>query len=282
MAQLVDAVHILCGDRIPVNDIDRAENLMISFADNFEHLYGEINTVFNIHVVRHLGNGVRFVGPLWAYSNYPFEDQIGSLVSLHKGTTDVATQISEKYLLGQNLIQSIEHSKLAKQFYEEIHSKHKFPVSHKVDGSLMIGKVKRISLLTEDERSLVVKSLNVANDAQIDEYDSVLHNSKVFYETVNCKSKRTCDSFVLNTDNGKFCEIKSIVVVHEKLYFLVNEKYDKIIDPDNKSQFTKYLSFIARTNQNVIESKFIGPKYALIKFNNTITCSKFPNMYERN
>lgn len=99
MAQLIDATHILCSSKISREKLQLAQNLLCSFVQDFEILYGESNMYFNIHLLLHLTDCVRFIGPLFAYSNYSFEDNIGHLVKLHKGTTDVASQISEKYIL---------------------------------------------------------------------------------------------------------------------------------------------------------------------------------------
>lgn len=141
---------------------------------------------------------------------------------------------------------------------------------------------KKISQLTEGERSLITNKLNISDDAQIDEYSSVLLNSTVFFETTNYANKRTIDTFMLNTNSRKFSEINSIFVFQEKLYFLINEKNADLCDPGNKCHFIRFLSLAGSINQKVIESKYVDPKYALVKFDNTITCSKFPNMYERN
>lgn len=282
LAQLVDAIHILCGNRISMNELEEAEQLLFSFAENFEHLYGESNTVFNIHIVRHLADCVKFIGPLFVYSNYYFEDFIGHLVSLHKGTTDVATQICEKYLSEKNLFHFLEQSTIGKEFYDDMDSKRKFSVSRRIAGSLVIRNAMNPSQLTEHERLLIISSLNVANDIQIDEYGSVLLDCKVFYEITSCTNKRTNDSFVFDIESKKFAEIKSILVIHEKLYFLVNERFEKINDHTKKCQFINYLKEADPLNQKVLESKYIGPKYALIKYDDVITCSKFPNMYERN
>lgn len=282
LSQLVNAMHILCSSRISEVDFHDAKQNLLSFAENFEHLYGEVNTVYNVHMVRHLADCVKFIGPLWAYSNYCFEDHIGHLVSLHKGTTDVATQICEKYLLEKNLFQLFELSPIAGEFFQSIDSKKKYRVSHKIEGSHVIGNAKKFSLLTDDERSLIVTSLNISSEIQIDEYSKVLLNGKVLYEIAGCVSKRTYDAFILNTESKRFAEINAIFVVHEKLYFLVTEKFDLVHDQDNKCPFIYSLKNSDLPNQKVVKSKYIGPKFVFVKFNNNITCSKFPNMYERN
>lgn len=169
MVKLVDATHILCSAHISLDEIDEAEQLLCSFCDDFEILYGEFNTVFNVHLLRHLAECVRNIGPLFTYSNYNFEDQIGHLVSLHKGTTDVATQICEKYLLEHNLFKFIADSPIAKKFVDEIDSKQIFSIFRKVDGSVVIGNAKKPSQLSHEERSFIFNSLNEIFDIQIED-----------------------------------------------------------------------------------------------------------------
>lgn len=282
MAKLVDATHILCGVHITFEKIDEAERLLHSFCDDFEILYGEFNAVFNVHLLRHIADCVRNIGPLFTYSNYNFEDQIGHLISLHKGTTDVATQICEKYLLEHNLFKFIANSPIAKSYIDDIDGKQKFSIIRKVEESVLIGKAKNPSQLTEEERSYIVDTLNEIVDIQIDEYSSVLLNGKIFYEKLNGKRKRTSDSFVFCSDNNHFGQIHSIFVIRDKLYFLVDEKFDIIIEPKNNCQFLFYLKECNHLNLRIVKSKYISSKFVFLKFNNTMTCSKFPNMYERN
>lgn len=283
MAKLIDATHILCSTHISLEKIDEAEQLLYSFCDDFEILYGESNSVFNVHLLRHIAECVRNVGPLFAYSNYNFEDQIGHLVSLHKGTTDVATQICEKYLLEQNLFKFIDNSPIAKKFIDEIDGKQKFSITRKVEESVVIGKAKKPSQLSDEERSCIVNSFNeIEFDTQLDEYGSVLLNGKIFYEKYNYKNQRTSDSFVFCSDNNNFGQINCIFVIQNKLYFLIDEKFKTIVEPKNDCKYIFNLKEFDRSNLRVVESKYISSKFVFIKFDDTIACSKFPNMYERN
>lgn len=277
----MDATHILCNENISFHQLEEADRLLLNFVDNFESFYGESNAVFNVHCVRHLTDCVRFNGPLHLYSNYCFEDHIGHLVSLKKGTTDVATQICRKYLLEKNLFHLLSGRSIAMKFFEEIDSKNKYSISRKVSDSVVIGNARK-SELTEQERSLIITTLDVENDTQIDEYRSVLLKGKVFYEIGSCINKRTNDSFILNMESNQFAEIKSIFVIQEKLYFLIKEKYDIVHDQRNYFKFIIDLKESNTPIQKVINWEKIGPKFALIQFGNTITCSKFPNMLERN
>lgn len=238
MAQLIDATHILCSTTISHEKLQEANRLLCSFVDEFEILYGEQRMVFNVHLLAHLADCVRFIGPLYAYSNYNFEDHIGHLVSLHKGTTDVAHQISEKYLLEKNLLFYLGISPIAQQFYDEINGRHKFSFCRKVKESVLIGKAKPASALGDQEKSLIINALDVPNDIQIDEYDAMLLSSKIYYETISkSRDKRTNDSFIFNLESRQFATIESIFVVNQHVYIIVNEKFEVQFDGTNTCRF---------------------------------------------
>lgn len=281
LAKLIDAVHILCGSKISFAQLKEAKLLLQSFVDEFEQFYGESRMVFNIHLLTHLAECVKFIGPLPCYSNYHFEDYIGRLVALHKGTTDVSTQICEKYLLEKHLFYHLDRSPIAHEFYQEIHSKHNISVCRKVAGTLMIGNGKQS--LSEEEFTLIVNALNIPNETPIEKFDAMLFKSKIYYE-IESKSfkKKTNDSFIFNVDRKCFGTIDSIIVVDENIFVLVNEKYQQIVDKKNTCKYSIPLKELNVCAQNVWKAESIGFKYALVKFNDTVACSRFPNMYERN
>lgn len=277
LAELVDATHILCGSRITHENLEHAKRLLTSFVDNFEIHYGESNAVFNVHLLRHLADCVKFNGPLFTYSNYNFEDHIGRLVAMQKGT-----QISERYILEKNVFHQIVKSPIALTFYNEIESKQSYSICHKINGSLLIGKAKKFSTLNEQEISIITNELNISIDTQIYEYNSILLSGNTFYETVDKNiTKRTNDSFVFNESVKRFASIRSIFVVNNEIFFLVNEEFEMVFDMKNKCKFVIHLKKNDRYKQTVVRASSIGFKFALVEFDSIITCSKFPNMFER-
>lgn len=280
-AELVDAMHILSSTCINQNDLQKARQLLSNFAYNFELLYGEENMVFNVHLVHHLVDCVEFNGPLFAYSNNCFEDKIGNLVSSVKGTTDVTTQVCDRYMLEKHFLRHIENSPIAQNFYNHIESKLHYSIAEKVAGSLVIGAAKTKSNLNDNEMFLIENTLHITDVTQILEYKCVMLNSETFYEVSSRKpDKRTCDSFVLNNQNGNFAEIKSIFVVDNRIFFLLDEKFE--YTNKWKCEFVIALKIKNAYQQTIIESTSVGPKYAFVKFGDTFACSKFPNVYERN
>lgn len=96
---LSSAVYILLQEKISQNDISKAESRLISFADQFETLYGEKNLTMNFHMLRHTANSVRFLGPLWVQSNFSFETKNGELVHSRQATKGYLQQLAWKYCM---------------------------------------------------------------------------------------------------------------------------------------------------------------------------------------
>lgn len=252
-----------------------------SFASEFELLYGEKNMVYNVHQLRHLAGCVKMNGPVFAYSNYCMEDNIGHLVSHVKGTTDVLSQISSNYMLEKNLFFHLQKTSIAKKFYENIESKLSFSTVRKINDSLVIGKEKPISNLTSSELSLIRNCLKLSKNDEISEYKAAFLHTKIFYETLaNSIGKRSNDSFILNAQSKRFADIKTIFIAGNQLYFFIVEKYE--LRNDSACKSINFLEMSENQNAKIITPELIGPKYVFIVFSNIISCSKFPNLFERN
>lgn len=279
---LIDAIHILCGSKISFDEFQNAKKLLTLFVHKFEDLYGESNMVFNVHLLKHLPDCVRSIGPLHTYSNYSFEDHIGHLVRLQHGTTDVASQVSEKYLMEKNMYNYGHQSTIFREFYDEISSKKKFSICRKIAGHAMIRKANKQSTLTVEDKNIILNSVNLPSNYDIEEYDAMLLDGKVYYEINSNSKKKTYDSLLYNLDNKQFGEIDAIISIDENVYILINEKFEV----SNEENFTCKSNICLKEIDSIIKKllspNLVGPKFAMVKFDNIITCSKFPNMCERN
>lgn len=88
-----NAIFLLLKNSISDSDITRAENFLEHFVSRFPDLYEDRCMTLNLHLLLHLPANVRNLGPLWAYSCFPFEDANGYLLKLVKGTQSVESQI---------------------------------------------------------------------------------------------------------------------------------------------------------------------------------------------
>lgn len=95
--KLVLAIRILLQGSFTYDDVRKADKLLVSFVENYENLYGKKLMLYNVHMLLHLGKVTTMLGPIWAYSTFPYESGNGRLVKLAKGTTGVPTQIATKY-----------------------------------------------------------------------------------------------------------------------------------------------------------------------------------------
>ena len=95
---LVFAIHALLQDSINATDLAAAESALCEFCQDVETLYGAEFCTFNVHQLLHLCNAVRSFGPLWAFSCFRFENNIGHILSLVRGSKCFAEQIFKSFL----------------------------------------------------------------------------------------------------------------------------------------------------------------------------------------
>lgn len=97
--KLSAAIYMLLGSKIGKDVISDAENLLQEFCDDFEKIYGKQQVTMSIHLLRHLSQCVRTAGPLWVYSVFGFERNMGRLVKWARGTRFLLPQIASTYCL---------------------------------------------------------------------------------------------------------------------------------------------------------------------------------------
>lgn len=74
--------------------IEEAEKLLAEFVRDFNLYYGIENRGFNVHNLLHLSRYVRMYGPASNFSAFPFENYIGKLNKMIRGTSKVLEQVS--------------------------------------------------------------------------------------------------------------------------------------------------------------------------------------------
>lgn len=80
-----------------MSEIRDACNMLIDFVDEYQEIYGPSAVTLNLHLLRHYFEMIMNCGPLWSYSLFGFENNIGQLKKYVVGTTDVLDQIAHKY-----------------------------------------------------------------------------------------------------------------------------------------------------------------------------------------
>lgn len=276
--KLIEATHILSSTQITRDQLDKAHNLLQSYVEEFQNYFGEKNMVINVHLLLHTAKCVRKNGPLFGYSNYAFEDNIGYLQRRVLGPTDVLYQITDRYLLKKSLESHLQSSEIAQTFNDQIEYKH-FSKTSKHDKSIFIGKAKK--LMESNDCNWIRNELGMEVSQEILSYRAVFVDEYIYYETIEESAKVTThDAFVCNPDCGIYGEIKHIIVARQNLYFFINNKYE----PDETAGISPFIYKLLEKQEDfrLITPDLLYSKYAFIKTNNIMMCAKFPNLFERN
>lgn len=89
-------IILLCQDSISEADIALSQTLLDEIVQQFETLYDVSRMNYNLHILRHLTDIVRDLGPLWTSSCFKFEHFNGILKYLVHGTQYVGLQVQNR------------------------------------------------------------------------------------------------------------------------------------------------------------------------------------------
>lgn len=91
------SIYMLLEKEISHENICTAEIRLNKFVEKFEDFYGKHNDTMNIHLLKHIANSVRNLGPLWARSAFSFETNNGVIVRANQAKKDVLLNLAWKY-----------------------------------------------------------------------------------------------------------------------------------------------------------------------------------------
>lgn len=247
------AIYILLKSTITREERDEAEEMLHQFVKEHQKLFGVDNMVMNVHLLKHLVEEVRSLGPLWTHSTFPFERNNGVLLKKANGTTDVLQQISSKYCLSKSMIN--RRNKL------------------KVNEKILLGRSVKI----------VQSCLRVFNVETMKETD--LSNKELYvYKRINLKNiiytstlytlpKKSIDYFV---------ELNSDFIGKVKFYFESNSKAYAIIEEYEVIDNIYHISEVHPTNRSILAPvEDIRQKYIYMKVGLHQYIVSPPNPYEK-
>lgn len=246
------AIYILLQKTITSEEVDRAEQMLDLFVKQHQELFGEQNMVMVVHLLTHLAESVRRLGPLWSHSAFPFERNNGCLLKLANGTTDVLHQISSKYCLAKSLINKNE-------VMDE-------------DANILLGKgfnVQEAASHVFDHSSVAIidfggKSLRA--------YYRIRLNNITYTSLLYARPRRSIDYFI---------QLKDGTIGTAKYYFWHNDEICVMLTQYQIIDTIHHIHTVLTTNRLIIspideiEKKFLFMKVGV---NNYIVCR--PNPYE--
>ena len=90
------ACKLITKRQIQVNDLERAHDLFVLYANKYVELFGKEKCTFNIHLHLHIKECILNFGPIYAYWCFSFERFNGILGSYHTNNHDISVQVSNK------------------------------------------------------------------------------------------------------------------------------------------------------------------------------------------
>lgn len=95
--KLVLGISYLSARNLSQEMINKANQLLHLFVRDFQELYGIRHCSINIHMLLHVSGCVKELGPLWAYSCFPYENINGQILRDIHGKSSVASQITRMH-----------------------------------------------------------------------------------------------------------------------------------------------------------------------------------------
>lgn len=248
------AVYILLKKSISNEEVDRAEQMLHLFVKQHQELFGEENMVMVVHLLKHLAESVRKLGPLWSHSAFPFERNNGCLLKLANGTSDVLHQISSKYCLAKSMKKRKDHE------------------DTNMDGKMLLGK--GVSIEVTASHILDVSSLEILDfvNMPLNVHKRIKLRKIIYTSQLYTRPKRSIDYFI---------ELKNGTVGMAKYYFSYQENLCVMMTEFEIVDSVDHIHKVIKTNRLIIapideiKKKYL---YLSVGLNNYIVCR--PNPYE--
>lgn len=125
------AVTILCSKTLIASYLHIAKQGILQFVQQSARIYGSCFVVYNVHSLLHICKDVEMYGPLESFSCFPYENYLGKIKRLVRGTRlplqQIANRITE--LESSSLNCSVQTEYIPKQIIGESQNKNSFKCS---------------------------------------------------------------------------------------------------------------------------------------------------------
>lgn len=245
------SMYALLKENISLDSINEAQMKLNEFADTFEALYGKHNVTMNLHLLRHLPETVKHLGPLWAVSSYGFESNNGIVVKSNTSTNDMTYQLVWKYIM-----------------------KHTVKIANESENmrEISLGSKKTLKLNTAESQVFVEKGVVIESPNYLTIYtDFVLRG--VHYKSQKSKETKKIDHFVA-LKNGILASVYYYTILDLTLYAVI-EKYEIVDTYDHFIEVNRTFS------KNIIKAIEISKKLIFLKYGMREFVTEFPNKFEK-
>ncbi|XP_059468469.1 uncharacterized protein LOC132202649 [Neocloeon triangulifer] len=190
---LVFAIHTLLKNEITTDEICDAKRALKEYCRDYASMYRTCDQTFNLHVLLHYADKVKYLGPLWSHSTFIFESANFRLGQVIHGTgTKVAIEISNTMRIHNflNILTYLANVDNSSSKHLEIDS---------LGSALSLNTIS--SCIVEYARTITLFDDNLPYELNF--YLRAKRGNAIFTSEMYLRAERTCSFFVLYDNNGQ-------------------------------------------------------------------------------
>ncbi|KYN06213.1 hypothetical protein ALC62_02846 [Cyphomyrmex costatus] len=297
---LVYSFHLLLNNKVILTDIHKAECAIKKFVQQTEILYGTEYLTFNMHLLLHIPQYVKYWGAPWDSSAFMFEHGNRVLLKLFRGTQSVGNQIFKSY----NYIMKIKKDNV------EIFNEDFFKPATRLIETLIEGpKYSAQKCIQEDALTLIgsdvlfeltlqmkialencllqpISSENV--DYQIKSFSRFIWKGSL-YHTAAYERLQKRDNCITQLIDGRFFQINRVLYITElRQSVLVGQELlptNEVLVKDStlniQSNFFIHVVKLSVTSVNCVPMSYINRKCMRLIVNDKMFVIPIVNKFER-
>lgn len=217
--KFISSIITLCGKVVSQAAIVESQQSIENFRNDYQMIYGKCKMTYNLHTLSHLTKCVEKLGPVWNYSNFPFESNNGVLVKFVKSPKGVTNQIMTKYVFSRYIDNSD---------FSEVVSDFKFKMSKGYTSISSVNSVSGAGQILEiaSTQKFNVKKIQFALSAKFVEYSKFVQQKQLYTSKQYSSKVKTNDS-AIKLHDGHYAEIiKIFKKIEEDEIFLLIDVYE--------------------------------------------------------
>ncbi|XP_063692134.1 uncharacterized protein LOC134824270 [Bolinopsis microptera] len=263
---LTVGMSLLLSDDITEDNLVQAEKFLNRFFIQFCRLYGEKYCGFNFHLITHLVEKVRYLGPLWATSLFIHEGFNQTLLKCYRPGTSGLKQMAERLQLRLTVLQlfSFVSAKKKDSIACKLAERVWFPLEQPEIDVETSSLFKSVTLSEWNVCQEVKVKLTTLYNADISDevviYDRVKYKRDIFStgRYSGGKNSKRIDHFIYCKDSSQFGRIDDIIVINDETFItyarlVVDNNYDFNIFPSNIRDIPHIKRCQATSETNVLK-----------------------------
>lgn len=213
----VESLYIILGDKIHINELNRADEMLHLFVHQSRELYGDRSMTYNLHQCLHLCMSVLNWGPLWTNSTFCFESANYNILRAIKCAKGVTHQVI-RYVNILHSILLLENRMLGKISVDVVN----------YCNDVLTAKIKNVTRRCNITFFGNGEELDFDILRKIQQQIDISDNTRIYYKIV--KDRCLYESYLVskNRSNNAFASLQDGTIV--KIYgFLVDPSNEDVL-----------------------------------------------------